>query len=259
MSEHLLLEKVDQVAIITLNRPETRNAMNEGLRKAFGEAVLSVKADQSIRCLVITGTDPAFCAGADLTEAQAFAAMAPTDMRDLVMRMHRSRVLALRQLPIPTIAAVNGPAIGGGCELALACDIRIASERATFCEAFVNIGLSPDGGGTYLLPRVVGLGHTCELALTGKIIDAYEAVRIGLASRATPHGEMMHEVMTLARRIASKSRTAVQLIKKAIYAEQELSFEDALSLEAEHAVQLSKSQEFASRVHTFIRKRDSSA
>src|SRR3989441_10160293 len=210
--ETILVERRGRVAIITINRPEKRNALNIQTR-AEGAAVLDeLRADDSIRVVVITGAgDKAFIAGADIAE---FAERTAISQREVMLQ--RSLFNAVDGFPKPIIAMINGYCLGGGCEVALACDIRIASEKASLGQPEINLGIIPGGGGTQRLTRLVGEGKAMEMILTGEIIDAQTAFAIGLANHVVPADQLETKTMEIANRIAEKSPIALRLAKEAI-------------------------------------------
>src|SRR5205809_2536363 len=199
--ETILVERRERVAIITINRPEKRNALNIQAR-AEGAAVLDeVRADDSVRVAVITGAgDKAFIAGADIAE---FAERTAITQREVMLE--RSLFNAIDSFPKPIIAMVNGYCLGGGCEVALACDIRIAGDKASFGQPEINLGIIPGGGGTQRLTRLVGEGKSMEMILSGEIINAETAHAIGLANQVVPADQLETKTMEIANRIAEKS------------------------------------------------------
>ena len=216
--QDILVEQRDAVAIVTFNRPERMNTMGGSLVEETIAALTSFQQDSAIRAVIITGAGGrAFCAGADVQDLQE-SAEEPTAMeRRRYVQSAQQLTLAIRQLERPVIAAVNGVAAGGGCDIALACDIRIASEHARFGEVFARIGLFPGTGGTYFLPRVVGIAKALELIWTGDVIDASEAERLGLVSRVVPAAELLEASLALARRLAQGPPLAISLAKTAVY------------------------------------------
>jgi enoyl-CoA hydratase len=213
MSESTVtVERLGAVCLLTVNRPEKRNALNNATRRAFIGALEACRADRDVRVVVLTGAgDKAFVAGADITE---FADRTPAEQ----YRTSRlpSVYQAADEFPKPLIAMVNGLCLGGGCELAMACDIRIASDSARFGQPEINLGIIPGGGGTQRLPRLVGLGTAFRLIYTGEMVDAAEALRIGLVDEVVSADRLRSRTLALAATIATKSPVALQLAKEAI-------------------------------------------
>jgi len=218
MYKTLIYEKSDNIGVLTVNRPDKLNALSNELTEELLQILDTVEKDVDLRVLVITGAgDKAFVAGADIKELVERDAVMGRD----VSRSRQALFARIENLPVPVIAAVNGYALGGGLELALACNIRIASEKAQFGAPEVKLGIIPGDGGTQRLPRLVGLGRAMEMVLTGDFIDALEAHRIGLVNRVVPHEELMENVMALAKKIASRPPLAVQYAKEAVNRSQE--------------------------------------
>src|SRR5512132_3686071 len=210
--ETLLLERRDRVAIVTINRPDKRNALNIKTREEGAALLEELRNDASIGVVVITGAgDKAFIAGADIAE---FAGRSAMMQRDVMTG--RSLFTAIDVFPKPVIAMINGYCLGGGCELALACDLRIASEAASLGQPEINLGIIPGGGGTQRLPRLVGEGKAMEMILTGEIINAQEAFRCGLVNQVVPADQLEAKTMEIANRMAEKSPIALQLAKEAV-------------------------------------------
>jgi enoyl-CoA hydratase/carnithine racemase len=207
-------ETANHIATITLDRPERRNALNFPAYAQLEAALKRASAENAVRCVIVTGADPAFCSGDDVREIMA----APKEAEAQVTVRHQPTPAAMAALDCekPMIAAVNGAAIGWGMELALYADIRIASERATFSEMFIKRGLICDVGGFYRLPAVVGPAKAAELLFTGDVIDAPEALRIGLVSEIAPHGELMARANALAQRIAANPPLALRYMKQGL-------------------------------------------
>jgi enoyl-CoA hydratase len=210
--ETLLLERRERVALITINRPDKRNALNIKTREEGAALLDDLRNDDSVGVVVITGAgDKAFIAGADIAE---FAGRTAISQRDVMAA--RSLFTAFDTFPKPVIAMINGYCLGGGCELALACDIRVASENASFGQPEINLGIIPGGGGTQRLTRLVGEGKAMELILTGDIIDAKTAFAIGLVNHVFPADQLEPKTMEIARRIADKGPIALKLAKEAV-------------------------------------------
>lgn len=213
--KELIITKEEGVAVVTLNRPEKLNALSKAIAEELPLAVEEIRGDDGVRVMVLTGAGRGFCSGADVS----FLATKPEARFsiDTVTERLGSWALSMRDMPKPTIAAVNGVALGVGLSLALACDIRIASENARFSVMFVRWGMIPDFGATYFLPRTVGQSKACELTFTGETFDAREAERIGLVSRVVPHDELMAATKELAATIAKRPPIAIGFAKRAIY------------------------------------------
>ncbi len=227
---NLTLDKADGIATVTINRPAALNALNTETLGELEAAVTALGSDPEARVLLITGAGAkAFVAGADIAVMQP---MGPTAARELAQQGHRVCGLIERS-PKPVIAAVNGYALGGGCELAMSCDIRIAAETAKFGQPEINLGISPGFGGTQRLPRLVGRGRALELLLTGEMIDAREALRIGLVNRVVPAAELLDEARKLARQIAGKGLVALGLCKEAVANGLEIDLQRACAYEAD--------------------------
>jgi len=256
MSPLVLLAVSDHVATLTLNRPEKLNAFGDDMREQLVGALDRVAADPEVRVLVITGAGRAFCAGGDIGFMVALKERdAGYDGLDPLVAAGRAAVSRIAGLPIPVIAAVNGPAAGGGCNLALACDLRVASDQATFGETFVRIGLHPDWGGTYFLPRLVGLPKALELCWTGDMIDAAEALRIGLVNRVVPHAEFAESVVKLAGRLAAAPQTSIRQIKRSLTSASRRALAECLTAETDAQEVCWRSPDVAEGVRAFVEKR----
>jgi 2-(1,2-epoxy-1,2-dihydrophenyl)acetyl-CoA isomerase len=217
----IIVEKENCIAILTLNRPDRLNAWTQQMAEETLEALDDMCRDDNVAVVIVTGAGRAFSSGADASRLNKIVENPndPEILMNMVKRSSSITVVAvrLRSMEKPVIAAVNGIAAGGGFGIAMACDIRIASEEARFSQLFVRRGLVPDTGSTYFMPRLVGASKSLELMWTGDIIDAGEAERIGLVNRVVKAEELMEETKTLAQRIASGPRVAVQLTKRALY------------------------------------------
>ena len=218
MSDFVLYEQQDGVVTLTLNRPDERNALsNQSQWDEIVDACDRVQRDQDVRCVILTGAGTAFCAGGnvkDMKQKTGIAGGTPFEIREGYRRGIQRIPLAFQALDVPTIAAVNGPAIGAGCDLATMCDIRIASERAKFAESFVKLGIIPGDGGAWLLQRVVGYAKAAELTFTGDTIDAATALQIGLVSKVVAPDQLLPEARALATRIAANPGPALRMAKR---------------------------------------------
>lgn len=213
MYENLTLARTDGIATVTINRPQVRNALDQATWREIRQALDEIAADPAVHVLVVTGAgDKAFASGADLRWLRERSMLATLEAYP------QSVLAALENLAKPSIAAVNADALGGGCELAMACDIRIASDRARFGQPEVRLGILPGAGGTQRLPRLVGIAKAKELILTGEIIDAAEAHRIGLVNKVVPHDELLAAATAVAEMIIKRGPLAVRLAKAAVNA-----------------------------------------
>lgn len=209
--ENILTQTIDGVAVITFNRPKQLNALNDALMDELGQALLTFGANQEIGCIILTGSEKAFAAGADI------AAMASWTYMEAYGAEYISRNWeTIRQIKKPVIAAVSGFALGGGCELAMMCDIIIAASTAKFGQPEVKLGILPGAGGTQRLPRAIGKAKAMDLCLTGKLMDAEQAERAGLVSRVVPAENLMDEALAVAKQIAGMSQPIVKMIKESI-------------------------------------------
>ena len=254
----VLYDKRGSVATLTLNRPETLNAMNVTMMAEFERLLLDVEADAEVRAVVLTGAGRGFSSGGDQKRQRDHEEQPKffdTDLGgEVVERLHRC-VLRLQRLPKPVLGCINGVAVGAGCNLALATDLRIASDAARFGEVFSRIGLVPDGGGTYFLPRLVGTAKALELIMLADIIDAQEALRLGLVNRVVPADQLQAETLQLAERLAQGPTMAYGLAKIGVYQGLEMSLEDVLNLEARNQALAGRSQDRQEGVAAFREKR----
>jgi enoyl-CoA hydratase/carnithine racemase len=229
-SEPVLIQRDGAVTTVVLNRPDVRNAMGEEMTQAFTAAVDSVREDASVRAVVVTGAGTAFCSGGDLSWIKPGPDASVPEMRRK-MRSFYPRFLAVRSLDVPVIAAINGPAVGAGLCLAMACDIRIAAEGATLSAPFTKLGMHPGMAATYLLTRLVGTARASELLFTSRVIDASEAERMGLVNRVVAPDALEKEAMTTARAIASNAPIPMGMVKRAIYIAERADMETMLEYE----------------------------
>ena len=250
--ETLRVEIEERVATVTIDRPEKRNALNGQVRRELIAAFDALETDDDARVVVITGAgEKAFVAGADIGE---FAERTPLEQRAAMEGRRAFDVIA--DLPKPVIASINGYALGGGCELALSCDLRIAARSARLGQPEVNLGILPGGGGTQRLPRLVGLGRAMRLILTGELIDAEEAERIGLVDVLVDDDVLAEATRKLAGSIAAQSPVALKLIKEAVRASAEMPLTAGLGYERELFITAFSSEDRTEGVQAFLEKRE---
>lgn len=252
----LLVREAEQgIFVVTLNRPDRLNALHDALWDALDELCAVVEHDPSVRVVVLTGAGRGFCAGADLETITALPGDGVTDFMR-IQEKGANVIARVKRLPVPVVAAVNGPAAGGGLALALAADVRIAAQEARFTVAFVRLGLSGcDVGVSWLLPRVVGLGHASELMLTGRLIDADEAYRIGLVNRVVGAGGLLPAALGLGREMAANSPFALKLTKEGLQVNVDAnSIEAAISLENRNQVLASRTEDAPIAMKAFVTK-----
>jgi len=257
----LLFDKQAGVATLTLNRPAVRNALTTGLFLEMERMLGEIEADDGVRVLVLTGTGAGFSAGADLmpvskeerrrTEASSF----PGDPGGDILDRGNRCILRLRKLPKPVLGSINGDAVGIGCSLALATDVRIASDSARFGVVFSRIGLGPDGGASALLRELVGPAKALELLFLGDLIDAEEALRLGLVNRVVPAGALAATTNEVAERLARGPTLAYAFAKQAVHEAAHLSFESLLDLEARNQKIVGRSEDVREGIRAFREKR----
>jgi enoyl-CoA hydratase/carnithine racemase len=247
----LLVEKHDAVLILSLNRPARRNALDRPLLQALAHELAHAAAEREVRAIVLTGSGESFCSGADLRSVVEAGDDLVATFDDRMDEFH-AVIRAIASTPKPVVAAVDGPAVGFGCDLALACDLRVLSTRAVLQEKFVQIGLMPDGGGTFFLPRLIGLGRAMELILTGAPIDAARAESLGLASRVVAPERLRAEALDLAQTLAEGPPIALAEAKRAVLAS---GLDDALAREKKGQRRCIASADAAEGVMAFLGKR----
>ena len=233
--ENVLVDVRGSIGRLTLNRPEKLNAFAGSMRDEIHEALAELDRPD-VRVVVITGAGRGFCSGADINYLKELMAARDTENFAKLLDAGRRVVTRIRSMAAPVIASVNGPAAGGGLNLALACDIRIASESATFGQTFTRIGLAPDWGGLNFLPRLVGESRAIELMMTGDVIGAHDALRIGLVNRVVPHHDLEAETDKLATLLAGRPPRSLRAIKEGVYASGTRTLDESIA--AENEVQL---------------------
>ncbi len=252
MYENLLYEVSGGIARITLNRPQVYNALSPDLIREITEAVTAAEADASVRVLLLTGAgDKAFCSGADLKAGLGEA----TSLGDALRTRYNPMILALRRIPKPVVCRLNGVAAGAGCSLALACDVVIASDEAYLSQIFVNIGLMPDAGSTFFLPRLVGTGRAFELASTGRRVYGPEAAQLGLVQRSVPTPELDRATEEVLHYYVSAPTRAIGAMKQALNRSVYSDLETMLNLEAEGQDTLSETRDAGEGIMAFLQKR----
>ena len=254
MPDAVLVDTHEGVQTLTLNQPKRLNALSAELLQALNDALRAAERDDSVRALVLTGAESAFSSGADITEF-TFNDSRPPDLGDLLRRRVNPVVTRLRSLEKPVLAAVNGVAAGAGMSLALACDVRYAAESARFVLAFVRIGLVPDAGALYFLPRLVGPAAAMELAWTGDPVSASDALSLGLVNKVLPAAELLGATQQLASRLAHGPQHTIALIKRAINQAHELPLERVLDLESHYQELCARNPDFEEGVTAFREKR----
>lgn len=269
MADCELEKRPDGIALITLNRPERLNALGGGLLRLLAEHLVDCQRDPAVRCVAITGSGRAFCAGGDVQEMQrrnegntdsAGTPANSVEYLDTQVRLLRENHLAtsyrLHTMGKPTVAIVNGVAVGAGFSLALACDIRLVSDRARFGTAFRNVGLSGDYGASYYLPRVVGSGKARELFFTAEIIEADHALELGIANHVYPQDTLLENALSFCAKLASGPTLAYQRMKENLNLAERASLEDVLNLEALNQRVGGLSQDSREAVLAFVERRD---
>ena len=240
---------------VTLNRPDALNAWNEELGTELGTAVTSIAQDDEIRAVLVTGAGRAFSSGADLKEQRSAQEAGPPNLGERLHDLYNPIILGIREMPKPVIAAVNGPAVGIGCSLALACDLVIAAESAYFLLAFVNIGLVPDGGSTAVLPAKAGYARAAELVMLGERLPAPKALDWGLINRVVADDELEAEAGALLKRMAAGPTASYAGAKKLLNRRTYAGMEEQLDAEAEAQSGQGRTEDFVEGVMAFLQKR----
>lgn len=255
--EALLYDVSDNIATITLNRPERLNALSPTMREELYDALVKSNSRDDVRVIVITGAGRGFCSGGDVKAMnERNESGAGTALEEAMAPARDEAVLAMRDSRVPIIAAVNGAAAGAGMNIALACDIRIAADNARFGQTFTRRGLHPDWGGTYFLPRLVGMAKACELIFTGKMIDAAEALRLGLVTEVTAPDALMPAVRALAGEIAAGPPIAIRLARRAMYRNADSNLREALEYETFAQNLCRETEDSKEGVRAFVEKRE---
>lgn len=254
--EQIDINEDSGITTITLNRPEKLNALAGHMRRDLAEALEAAGAERSVHVVVITGAGRAFCAGGDVAAMADLIARHDAEEFSRLLGSARRVVTAIRQMTKPVIASVNGPAFGAGCNLALACDLRIAATTATFSQSFAKVGLHPDWGGTYFLPRLVTPNKACEMFFLGETMDAAEALQLGVVNRVVEPDDLEAETRKLAERLRDAPAVALAAAKQAVYMSQAAELEEMLRFETEAQMRCFASLDGAEGCRAFLEKRE---
>lgn len=252
---HVLLDIADGIGTVTLNRPEKLNAFFGAMRDEIGMALEEMASREDVRVVVVTGNGRAFCTGADVSYMAGLIERGEFDEANALVTAGRRVIGAITSMAKPVIGSLNGPAAGGGANLALACDLRIASDRASIGQTFNRIGLHPDWGGTWLLPRLVGQARAAELFFFGEMIDATDAERLGLVNRVVPHEELEAATLEWAGRLAAKPHLALGLAKQALRRSCDSTLDEMLDYEADAQDRCFRSADALEGTRAFVEKR----
>jgi 2-(1,2-epoxy-1,2-dihydrophenyl)acetyl-CoA isomerase len=255
MHEHIQITRAGGVLTVTLNRPEKLNAFIGRMRRDLAEVLEQAATDASARCVVITGAGRAFCAGGDIAYMAELIENDDAEEFGRLLGAARRVLHAIREMPKPVLASVNGPAAGAGLNLALACDVRIASDKATFAQSFAKIGLHPDWGGTYFLPRLVPSNIACEMFFLGDALTAERAYQLGLVNRVVPHEMLESETHQLATRLSHAPPVSVGGSKQAVYQSEQATLDAMLDYELEAQLRCFRSQDMKEGLRAFLEKR----
>ena len=253
--EHIDITEDSGITTITLNRPEKLNALAGHMRRDLAEALEAAGGERDVHVVVVTGAGRAFCAGGDVAAMADLIERHDADEFSRLLGSARRVITAIRQMTKPVVASINGPAFGAGCNLALACDLRIASTTATFSQSFAKVGLHPDWGGTYFLPRLVTPNKACEMFFLGETMNAEEALRLGVLNYVVEPSELEAETRKLAERLRDAPAIALAAAKHAVYMSQAAELEEMLRYETEAQMRCFASQDGREGVRAFLEKR----
>jgi 2-(1,2-epoxy-1,2-dihydrophenyl)acetyl-CoA isomerase len=255
MYEHIDITADSGIMTITLNRPEKLNALAGHMRRDLAEALEAASSERNVHVVVITGAGRAFCAGGDVAAMAELIERGDAEEFSRLLGSARRVITAIRQMTKPVVASINGPAFGAGFNLALACDLRIASRTASFSQSFAKVGLHPDWGGTYFLPRLVTPNKACEMFFLGDAMDAAEALRLGVVNYVVEPEELERETRKLAERLRAAPAVALGAAKQAVYLSQAAELEEMLRYETEAQMRCFESQDCAEGLRSFLEKR----
>ena len=255
--EDLLYEIREDIAVITLNRPERLNALTPAMREGILQAILAADSDPEVRVIVLTGAGRGFCSGGDvkaMNEARSSGAV--NMLEDKISPVRDKAVMAMRNAKKPLIAAINGPAAGAGMNIALACDIRIMSKAAKMGQTFSRRGLHPDWGGTYFLPRMIGIARAAEMIWSGRMVSAEECLELGIVSKLSEPEDLMNDVLAMAKTFAEGPPIAIRLAKRAMYRNVDSSLQEALEFETFAQNVAAATRDAKEGIAAFVEKRD---
>ena len=254
--EHILITENEGILTITLNRPEKLNAFVGHMRRDLAEALERAGSDRNVRVVIITGAGRAFCAGGDIAFMAELMKRRDAEEFARILGAGRRVILAIRQMAKPVIGSINGPASGAGCNLAFACDLRVASSSATFSQSFAKVGLHPDWGGSYFLPRLVTPNKACEMFFLGETIDAAEADRLGIVNQVVAPEELEAATLQLAERLRAAAPIALAAAKHSVYMSHSAELEEMLRYETEVQLRCFESDDCHEGVQAFLEKRE---
>lgn len=256
MYEHILVSENEGIATITLNRPDKLNAFIGHMRRDLAEALEQAGSERAIKVVILTGAGRAFCSGGDIAFMAELMEHRNSDEFARILGAGKRVINAIRSMTKPVIAAINGPAAGAGFNLALACDLRIAASNATFTQSFVKVGLHPDWGGTYFLPRLISANKACEMFFLGDSIDAAEALRLNLVNRVVAPEDLESTTLELAERLRAAPPIVIAAAKQAVYMSAESDLDEMLRYETESQLRCFESDDGHEGVRAFFEKRD---
>ena len=251
---HVLYEVKGHIAVITLNRPEAKNAFSPEMIRLWREYLEKAKQDDAIRAIIVTGNGDTFCSGGDIRD-MAEGKLKSWDMKRFLWDGVHRIVLTLEDLDKPVIAAINGAAMGAGMDMAIMCDLRVCSEKAKLAESYIMMGLVPGDGGAYFLPRVAGLPKALELLLTGDVMSADEALRLGIVNKVVSHDRLMAETMKFAEKIAARPPLAIRMTKRAVYQGLTSTLRSHLDYISSQISLLSETKDHQEAARAFLEKR----
>ena len=254
MEQSIILDINKGVAQITLNRPQSLNSFNTEMQESLLSALKTITRDDSVRCVLITGNGRGFCAGQDLSDRQQDDSSGPPDLGDTLEKYYNKVIRGIQTMDMPVVCAVNGVAAGAGANIALACDIVIAAESASFIQAFCRLGLVPDAGGTWMLPRLVGMAKAKALSMLGDKVSATDAERMGMIYAVKPDDEFLHHTQELAHHLATQPTYGLGLIKRALNESLDNDLDTQLDVERDYQRLAARSEDYKIGVNAFLNK-----